>query len=337
MRCQVSFIADNMEFDWCYVQRLQQVGVEVLYSPHVHSVWEHLAAQGCPYDLIVLSRHYIAIKYVDAIRRLAPKTKILFDTVDLHYLRLNRQAELDGNRQVRRLAKAAYRDEIYTIRTCDLTLVVSGAEKALLAQEAPQAQVMVLSNVHDPVPWVAPLSGRRDILFVGGFQHPPNLDAIKWYGHEIWPQVKRELPEARTLVIGSKMPEEFRRMGEALGLDMVGYVPDLDPYLNGCRLSISPLRFGAGVKGKVNQSMSYGLPVVATSPSIEGMGLEPGRDILVADDADSFATSLVRLYRDDPLWERLSQGGLANVEERFSSRVARQALEEIFKRLGLWV
>jgi glycosyltransferase involved in cell wall biosynthesis len=172
---------------------------------------------------------------------------------------------------------------------------------------------------------------------VGGFQHPPNLDAIKWYGHEIWPQVKRELPEARTLVIGSKMPEEFRRMGEALGLDMVGYVPDLDPYLNGCRLSISPLRFGAGVKGKVNQSMSYGLPVVATSPSIEGMGLEPGRDILVADDADSFATSLVRLYRDDPLWERLSQGGLANVEERFSSRVARQALEEIFKRLGLWV
>ncbi len=231
MRCQVSFIPDNPDFDWHYVENLQQMGVEVLYPPHARSVWEHLASLGCRYNMIILSRHYIAIKYVDAIRRLAPKTKILFDTVDLHYLRLNRQAELDGNRHVRRLAKAAYRDEIYTIRTCDLTLVVSGAEKALLAQEAPQAHVMVLSNVHDPVPWVAPLSGRRNILFVGGFQHPPNLDAIKWYGHEIWPQVKRELPEARTLVIGSKMPEEFRRMGEALGLDMVGYVPDLDPYL----------------------------------------------------------------------------------------------------------
>jgi glycosyltransferase involved in cell wall biosynthesis len=162
------------------------------------------------------------------------------------------------------------------------------------------------------------------------------VDAVLWYAREVLPQVRQQLPGVTTYIVGSKVPATIRALA-APDFVVTGYVPDVAPFFTDCRLSIAPLRYGAGVKGKVNQSMSYGLPVVATSPSIEGMGLEPGRDILVADDADSFATSLVRLYRDDPLWERLSQGGLANVEERFSSRVARQALEEIFKRLGLWV
>ncbi len=335
MRYRVSFIADNPTFEWRYISDLQQAGVEVLYPPFEPSILDHLAAHGSRYALIVLSRHYVASKYFKVIKSFAPQAKIIFDTVDLHYLRLRRQTELDGNRQIARLAKLAYHEEMQLINACDLTLVVSDAEHSILAAEAPHASVMVLSNVHDPISSISPFAARRDILFVGSFQHPPNLDAINWYAKEIWPKVRKELPEVRTFIIGSKMPLELERMGKAAELDMLGYVPDLAPYLSGCRLSISPLRFGAGIKGKVNQSMGHGLPVVATSLSIEGMGVEPEQGILIGDDAESFADCIIRLYQDEALWNRISQGGLRNVKQKFSSEVARQSLEKIFQRLQI--
>jgi glycosyltransferase involved in cell wall biosynthesis len=172
-------------------------------------------------------------------------------------------------------------------------------------------------------------------MFVGGFQHPPNVDAVRYYADEIWPRVRSALPEVKTYIIGSKMTEDLARHGRAAGLEMVGYVPDLEPYLNGCRLSISPLRFGAGVKGKVNQSMSYGLPVVASPVSVEGMSLAHQENILVADTADEFAQAVIRLYTDDELWQRLSAAGLENIKVQFSSETARRALAEMLGLLDL--
>jgi glycosyltransferase involved in cell wall biosynthesis len=113
-----------------------------------------------------------------------------------------------------------------------------------------------------------------------------------------------------------------------------GYVPDLDPYLTGCRVSISPLRYGAGVKGKVNHAMSYGLPVVATTPSIEGMHLIPGEEALVADDPDSFADAVVRAYTDEALWTMLSRAGRENVRLHFSRDVARSAVTRLIALSG---
>ena len=110
---------------------------------------------------------------------------------------------------------------------------------------------------------------------------------------------------------------------------VLGYVPDVTPYLERCRLSIVPLRYGAGVKGKINMSMSHGLPVVSTAIGCEGMFLTDGRDVLVADDPDAFADAVCRLYGDEELWERLSAAGLENVVEHFSIEAARQALEGI--------
>ena len=125
------------------------------------------------------------------------------------------------------------------------------------------------------------------------------------------------------------MPSELRRLGEAAGLDMLGYVTDLQPLLAGCRLSVSPLRYGAGVKGKVNQSLAVGLPVVATSVSTEGMALEPERDILVADEPAAFVSAMARLYSDDCLWGRLSGNGLERIREQFSTKVASATLRRI--------
>ena len=221
------------------------------------------------------------------------------------------------------------------IAQSDLTLVVSEVEKDLLARECPEAQVRVLSNVHDPVESVKPFAERKDLLFVGGFQHPPNVDAVHFFAEEIWPQVRAQLPEVQAQIIGSKMPEDLREYGRCAGLNMLGFVEDLQPYLDGCRISIAPLRYGAGVKGKVNQSMSYGLPVVATPAAVEGMFLRHGEEVLIAESGDAFAREILRLYEDTDLWNRLSQAGLENVRTRFSSETARRRLLEIFSLLGL--
>ena len=112
-----------------------------------------------------------------------------------------------------------------------------------------------------------------------------------------------------------------------------GFVESLEPWLDDCRLAVAPLRYGAGIKGKVNISMSRGQPVVATTCAVEGMFAEPGRDILVADTAEDFAREVIRLYRDEDLWNLVSASGLENVERYFSIDTARLGLQELLKSL----
>jgi hypothetical protein len=206
--------------------------------------------------------------------------------------------------------------------------VVSPLERAVLASERPFLNVEIVSNVHTLRGRRAGFDARQDILFVGGFQHPPNVDGIRWFVSEVWPLVRRELPEARLHIAGSNTPVEVT----SLASDSVivhGWVPDLDPLLDRARVSVAPLRVGAGVKGKINQAMSYGLPVVATSIAVEGMNLEQERQVLIADAPDAFARALTRLYLDGELWARLSDGGLENVRTCFSDTVAEAALRRV--------
>jgi len=170
---------------------------------------------------------------------------------------------------------------------------------------------------------------RKDLMFVGGFQHPPNIDAVRWFAGEVMPLLRANGASPHLHVIGSKAPQEVL---ELAGEDVTvhGFVPDIAPYMDGCRLSVAPLRYGAGVKGKVNLSMAHGQPVVATGCAVEGMHLVDGRDVLVGDDADAFATQVVRLYSDAALWQRLSDAGLENVRRHFSLDSARDAVRRVF-------
>jgi hypothetical protein len=242
-----------------------------------------------------------------------------------------RAAELAGAADPARQAAATRAQELKLIRECDLTLVVSSAEQELLARDAPGARVEILSTVNEVHGCRVPFGDRHDLVFVGGFQHPPNADAVSWFVREVFPSLRRELPELRLHVIGSRVPDAIRALADEHVL-VHGFVEDITPYMDGCRISIAPLRYGAGVKGKINTAMSYGLPVVATTLAIEGMQLREGFDVLVADEPAAFAAALVRLYRDEALWQRLSTNGLANVEAHFSFAAARASVERIIGR-----
>ena len=328
LRCKVTFIADNLEYRQPYVSQLQQRGIEVQFHPYVRSIPEFLGVRGNDFDIVILSRHYVAAKHIDAVRVFAPNALVVFDTVDLHFLREERLAELEGSASGKAAARARRDEELTLIAKADVTLVVSDVEQALLQQLAPQSRVMVLSNIHEPIPGGKPFAEREGLVFIGGFAHPPNTDAVLWYAQEILPRVRERLPGVPTYIVGSKVPSPLKALA-AKDFIITGYVPDVAPYFSGCRVSIAPLRYGAGVKGKVNLAMSWGLPVVATTPSIEGMHLTDGEDVLIADDPAAFADAICRLYRDEVLWTRLAAGGLVNIRAHFSREVARSAITRL--------
>jgi glycosyltransferase involved in cell wall biosynthesis len=236
--------------------------------------------------------------------------------------------ELDVSRIGRGAAAAKRDEELALIRKADMTLVVSHVEMELLNRLAPDARVMLLSTIHESVDIGRPFAEREGIVFIGGFRHPPNTDAVLWYAKEILPRIRERLPGVKTYIVGMEPPPTVSAL-VAADFVVTGYVPDIAPYLTDCRVSISPLRYGAGVKGKVNHAMSYGLPVVATTPSIEGMHLTPDMEVLVADDPAAFADAVVRAYTDQALWTLLSQGGRDNVSKHFSRDVARGAVTRL--------
>jgi glycosyltransferase involved in cell wall biosynthesis len=186
----------------------------------------------------------------------------------------------------------------------------------------------VVSNIHHIYGSGKAFSERRHMLFIGAFGHPPNTDGILWFCRDIFPLVLREEREVELFVIGANPPEQVRSLASD-HVHVLGHVLDVEPYFESCRLSIAPLRYGAGVKGKVNHSMSYGLPVVGTTAAVEGMYLVHDVSVLVADDPRDFAREIVRIYRDPELWERLSRGGLAVMEAHFSFAAARRALSDL--------
>jgi GT2 family glycosyltransferase len=326
---KVTFVADSLEYRERYTEDLQARGVEVLYAPYESSIADLLDRRGREFDIAIVARHYVAVKHLDALRRFAPQAIVVFDTVDLHFLRAERLAALEGGAGAKAAARARRDEELALIREADVTVVVSPVERDVLAELVPGAKVLVLSNIHEPIAGGKPFAEREGLVFIGGFQHPPNTDAVLWYAREVLPRVRKRLPGVPTYIVGSHVPATIRALA-APDFVVTGYVPDVAPFFTGCRASIAPLRYGAGVKGKVNLAMSYGLPVVATSPAVEGMHLVPGEDVMVADDPEQFAAAIERVCGDEALWQRLSAAGVENIRRHFSREVARRALDEVF-------
>ncbi|HYN77562.1 MAG TPA: glycosyltransferase, partial [Lamprocystis sp. (in: g-proteobacteria)] len=301
---KVTFAAANLEAPEPYCSQLQMQGVECLYRPYTRSIARHLAAQGRDYDLVILSRADAAAQVMRLARQACPKARVIFDTVDLHFVREARAAALTGDRALHALALRRKAQELRLVDAADATLVVSTAELAVLRSERPQARLHCVSNIHRVYGSARPVTERRDLLFIGAFAHPPNIDAVDWLARDILPLARATLPMLHCHVIGADPPARVRALAGA-GLTVHGYVPDVVPFFSHCRLSVAPLRYGAGVKGKINQSLAHGLPVVATTVGVEGMHLVDGESVLIADAPAAFAAAIVRLCTEAVLWERL--------------------------------
>jgi len=308
-------------------QALQAEGIEAWPAAWRGAMPDWLQRHGKRFDAIVVSRHYVLAPLLPLLRRFAPQAKIVFDTVDLHFLREGREAEHAGDATAAARARQTRAAELELVAAADATWVVSEHEREQLAQLQPQARVRVVSNIHELAPDTPGFGQRRDLVFVGGFVHLPNIDAVLWLAREILPRLRERLPALRLHVVGGNAPAQVLALAGTPGLELHGQVDALDALLDACRVSVAPLRFGAGVKGKVNQAMARGLPVVATSCAAEGMHLRDGADVLLADDTDAFVHAVLRAHEDAVLWQRLREGGYANTRKFFSPEAARATLQ----------
>ncbi|WP_312109548.1 glycosyltransferase [Stenotrophomonas indicatrix] len=327
----VVFVPTRREHGGVATEALQRMGVEVWYTPFLDGVAGWLRSHGTRFNVVMMVRHHVANECLPLLERYAPQARTVFDTVDLHYLRERRGAEVAGDAGLLRNAERTRASELAVMDRCDITVLVSAAEREQLQADAPQVRVELISNLHEVAGTGAPFAQRHDLVFVGGFRHPPNLDAMEWFIGDVFPHVRAALPQVRLHCIGAGAPDTLLALAaNQPGVVMHGFVEDIVPYMDGARIAIAPLRFGAGVKGKINLSMAHGQPVVGTTCAVEGMHLRAGQDVLVADDAAGFADAVVRLYQDPVLWQQLAAAGLANVAEHFSLDAASATVQRVF-------
>ena len=204
---QVTFAPFNRERVHPYTDRLQDSGVECLYEPFFGNFESLISERGSEFDLIILSRAETAATVLPICRSIVPSVPVVFDTVDLHFVRNQREAEVTGEESARQRAEEFEGVELKATRESDAVLVVSAEEKNVLASQAPEQTIAVISNIHEVSRSIPPYKARRGLVFIGGFEHPPNVDAMLWFCQEIMPHILEQLPDTILHIVGSKMPE----------------------------------------------------------------------------------------------------------------------------------
>ena len=272
------------------------------------------------FDVVVVYRYNVAEQIYDWLRERLPKARIIFNNVDLHYLRERRHAELLGSRAGKIAAALTQATELELIAKADCSIVHTSAELDIIQEQLPAP-----AEQHPRVPLCHGCPSQPDALRGAARHHVPGrIRAFaecrrrKVFRFRIWPKLAAGLPaDARLLIVGAAPTQPVLELANDRIL-VTGYVPELKPYFDRARVFVVPLRYGAGIKGKLVESLAHGVPSIATSIAVEGMGIVDGRDCIVADEADDFARSVLKVYNDPDLWRGLQQAGYAFVEESYS-------------------
>ena len=299
---QVKFLGDNFAAEEPYTTALTQLGIEVLYGPAMQQgIWDWIEKHAADLDFVYLNRPHIASKYIDFIQE-RTSVRVLYYGHDLHFLRERREYELTRETEHRDASAYWKGVEFSLLRKAALSFYPSADEcKAIHAIDKTIRVKPLTAYVWDSFPPERDFGyeKREGLLFVGGFAHPPNLDAVLWFLKEVFPRIRAEEP-VNFYVAGSKVPDELKALDNpAAGIHILGFVSDerLAELYQSCRLVVVPLRYGAGVKGKVIEALYYGAPVLTTPIGAEGIP-DAASVMEIREDAADFADATLRLYRD---------------------------------------
>jgi len=221
------------------------------------------------------------------------------------------------------------------IGAVDAAILVSHFEYGYVGAHAPSAHRFLIPLAHQVSGRSVGYDRRSGILFVGNFAHAPNVEAVHFLCGTIWPRVREQLPDAELFVVGAGPPSELIVYGGSDGTTIMGHVSDLTDLCGRVRLTVAPLRFGAGLKGKVLFSLAAGLPCVATSVACEGMPEGRTEGVSIADSADAFARAVVQIHSDADRWLAMSDAGVAYAQRNFSIDAVAAKIEALLSSLGL--
>lgn len=278
--------------------------------------------------------HQARPDYLQLLQRHSPKAHIVVDSVDVHFNRLDARARLSGKTEDEATAKEIKTRELAAYASADMVIAVSEDDRQLIQGELPGIATQVIPNIHAVPAFPDPKKRRYgELVFVGGFKHDPNVDAMVYFCRDVMPLITAAHPETRLKIIGSNPPSGIQALASD-HVEVIGYVPETAPYLESAYISVAPLRYGGGMKGKVGEAMSYGLPVVTTTFGAEGFGLQPGKDLLVGDTAEAFAAQVIALLDDADLYSRIAKSGYDFIESHYSVPAVGRLLDSCLENLA---
>jgi glycosyltransferase involved in cell wall biosynthesis len=229
-------------------------------------------------------------------------------------------------------ANGTKRREIHLVKTSAVTIVVSEMEKEYFGKLVPSGLISVVPTIHHAAEFVPEWKSRSGLFFVGGYGHPPNIEALRWFIKDIWPLLDPAIRSAGLDIVGANPPSEIKKLDSST-IRVHGWLKDTTPLLNGARLSLAPLRSGAGVKGKIGEAWSHGVPVIGTTLAFKGMASSVDAAYLAADTPADFAAKLSMAYHDEEVWNLASKSGRQIIQDRYSPQFARTAISEILQNI----
>jgi glycosyltransferase involved in cell wall biosynthesis len=276
--------------------------------------------------------HTASPKWIIESKYYNPRAKIVIDSVDVHFKRLYEKAKITGDPRDFEIAEATRKEELLAYSRVDFVLAVTELDKQVIQQYLPKVKTVLIPNIHQIYPPdLDHPKGICRLVFVGGFQHDPNIDAVLYFYRDILPLITPRIP-VEVYIIGSSPPPEIRKLNGSQ-IIVTGYVEDTLPYLKRSHISIAPLRYGAGMKGKIGEAMAAGLPVVTTSVGAEGFGFTPGEHVLVGDTPENFTEHVIALYQDSMLYEKIRLAGWNFVRNHYSEEALAPLLLETFSEI----
>ena len=317
-----------------HTQKLQSLGIECLHYPFYTSVEQVMALRGSQFDAVYITRHETVNAVIDSVRNHS-QAKVIFNNADLHFMRELREAlqsqdgELSGPLATREL-------ELEAINAADVTLCYTETERAIVASHTfNEDNVKRCPWVVTPVSNVPPLANREGLAFLGGFNHKPNVEAVKYFCETIMPLLAEREPDIVLKVYVSGMPDELLELANN-NVQIVGFVEDLQDIFFNARIFVSPLLTGAGLNGKMIDCMAYGLPSVISPLTADGTNLIHGQSAIVAETVDDWVEGICELYKDDELWRKLSTRSLDTARTLFSSEEGVKRMSEILSSVGIY-
>ena len=313
---------------------LQNMGVETVFHPFYSNLEQYLSERGDMFDFVILSRPESAERCLKDVRKHCPSAKLIYNTVDLHFMRMGRRAERTRDSSILAKAQDMKKQELGFIEKTDATIVLSTVEHHVLSQEGvPNSKLWTIPLIRAEAKRLVEFETTQDIAFIGGYRHPPNIDAVDWLVKEIWPEVRKSTPGIKLHICGSAMPEHFYDYA-APDIIIRGFIPNLDELLSNLRLTIASLRFGAGLKGKVASSIGAGVPCVGTSVAFEGMA-ESGlsRVKLETETPQGFSEVIADIYNNEEKWTETSLAGVEYHNQNYAYKTVMKTYDAMLSKL----
>lgn len=331
---KISFLPLNFAHMGVHTERLQRLGIECLYYPFYVSLEHVLQARGEEFDVVYITRYETVHAAIELVRKYS-KAQVIFNNADLHFMReLREQLQADDRELTGPLATRE--QELNAIRSVDLTLCYTETERAVIAshvfsEDAVMRCPWVIQSVENSIPF----EQRTGIAFLGGFQHRPNVEAIKYFCTQVMPLLTDKLPDLVFHVYGSGMPDEVLEL-ESTSVKMVGYVENISDVFAQARIFICPLLTGAGLNGKIIDCIAHGLPAVVSPITADGTGLVHRQNTMIAETTEEWVDYISELYTDPVLWLKYAQRTSEIAGALYSGADGVKRMSAVLARVGIF-